>query len=119
MREIDAAISEGNEKARVALEMYEQRIIKYIGAYAAEMGGVDIIVFTGGVGENQAGVRANVCRPLAFMGVELDEAYNATVHGEEAVISTPASRVKVCVIPTDEELMIARDTRAIVENINK
>ena len=119
MREIDAAISDGNEKARVALEMYEQRIIKYIGAYAAEMGGVDIIVFTGGVGENQAGVRANVCRPLAFMGVELDEAYNATVHGEEAVISTPASRVKVCVIPTDEELMIARDTRAIVENINK
>ena len=119
MREIDAAIADGNEKARIALEMYEQRIIKYIGAYAAEMGGVDIIVFTGGVGENQAGVRANVCRPLAFMGVELDEAFNATVRGDEAVISTPASRVKVCVIPTDEELMIARDTRSIVEQSNK
>ncbi|MDE7386616.1 MAG: acetate kinase [Muribaculaceae bacterium] len=119
MREIDAAIADGNEKARIALEMYEQRIIKYIGSYAAEMGGVDIIVFTGGVGENQAGVRANVCRPLAFMGVEIDEAFNATVHGDEALISTPASRVKVCVIPTDEELMIARDTRSIVENANK
>ncbi len=114
MREIEAAVNAGNERAIMALEMYEQRIIKYIGAYAAEMGGVDIIVFTGGVGENQTGVRANVCRPLAFMGVEIDEQLNAKVRGEEAEISTPASRVKVCVIPTDEELMIARDTRDIV-----
>ena len=114
MREIESAVNNGDERATMALDMYEQRIIKYIGAYAAEMGGVDIIVFTGGVGENQTGVRANVCRPLAFMGVEIDEAYNATVRGEEAVISTPSSRVKVCVIPTDEELMIARDTQALV-----
>lgn len=117
MREIEAAVNDGNERAAMALEMYEQRILKYVGAYAAEMGGVDIIVFTGGVGENQSGVRANVCRPLAFMGVEVDEAYNATVRGEEAIISTPSSRVKVCVIPTDEELMIARDTQEIVSKL--
>ncbi|MDE6154407.1 MAG: acetate kinase [Muribaculaceae bacterium] len=114
MREIEAAVNAGDERAKMALDMYEQRITKYIGAYAAEMGGVDVIVFTGGVGENQTGVRSNVCRPLAFMGVEIDEAYNATVRGEEAIISTPSSRVKVCVIPTDEELMIARDTQALV-----
>lgn len=117
MREIEAAVKEGNERARMALEMYEQRIIKYIGAYAAEMGGVDIIVFTGGVGENQTGVRENVCKPLKFIGVEIDTAKNATVRGEEAEISTAASRVKVCVIPTDEELMIARDTQSIVEKL--
>ena len=77
------------------------------------MGGVDIIVFTGGVGENQTGLRADVCAPLAFMGVEIDKEANK-VRGEDAVISTPESKVKVCVIPTDEELMIALDTQAIV-----
>ena len=115
MREIDAAIAAGNERAKLSLEMYEQRIIKYIGAYAAEMGGLDIIVFTGGVGENQATVRQCVCEPLAFLGVELNKELNAEVRGVEAEISTPASRVKVCVIPTDEELMIARDTEALVK----
>ncbi len=114
MREIEAAIAEGNERARLALDMYMLRITKYIGAYAAEMGGVDIIVFTGGVGENQKGLRADVCAPLGFMGVEIDRAKNDTVRGIEAEISTPASKVKVCVIPTDEELTIARDTQAIV-----
>lgn len=114
MREIEAADKAGNERAQMALEMYEQRIIKYVGAYAAEMGGIDIIVFTGGVGENQTGVRENVCRPLAFMGVELDNELNAKIRGSETVISTAASKVKVVVIPTDEELMIARDTEAIV-----
>lgn len=113
MREVEAAVNEGNEIAKLGLEMYEQRITKYIGAYAAEMGGVDIIVFTGGVGENQIGLRADVCAPLGFMGVELDAEANK-VRGEEAVISSANSRVKVCVIPTDEELMIARDTEAIV-----
>lgn len=113
MREVEAAIGEGNERARLGQEMYEQRILKYIGAYAAEMGGVDIIVFTGGVGENQCSLRANVCAPLAFMGVEIDPEANK-IRGEEKVISTPASKVKVVVIPTDEELMIARDTEAIV-----
>ena len=114
MREIEAADKAGDEKAQLALEMYEQRITKYIGAYAAEMGGVDIIVFTGGVGENQTGLRANVCAPLAFMGVELDEDINAETRGTETVISTGDSKVKVVVVPTDEELMIARDTEAIV-----
>lgn len=114
MREIDAAIEAGNERARLALDMYENRILKYVGAYAAEMGGVDIIVFTGGVGENQASVRECVCKPLAFMGVEIDTALNATVRGTETVISTAASKVKVVVVPTDEEMMIARDTEELV-----
>ncbi len=117
MREIEAAVNAGHERATLALDMYEHRIIKYIGAYAAEMGGVDIIVFTGGVGENQTGVRENVCEPLKFMGVEIDKAVNATVHGTETVISTPASKVKVVVVPTDEELTIARDTKEIVEKL--
>lgn len=115
MREIDAAIAEGNERAKLALKMYEHRITKYIGAYAAEMGGVDIIVFTGGVGENQYEVRENVCATLGFMGVEIDKQVNASTRGTETIISTPESKVKVVVIPTDEEYMIARDTEAIVE----
>ena len=114
MREIEAAVKSGDKMAKLSLDMYEQRILKYIGAYAAEMGGLDVIVFTGGVGENQTGVRENVCAPLRFMGVEIDNAFNATVRGREAEISTPQSRVKVVVIPTDEELMIARDTEEIV-----
>ena len=116
MREIEAAVAAGNERAILALDMYMLRITKYIGAYAAEMGGVDIIVFTGGVGENQTGLRYDVCSTLGFMGVELDKEVNAGVRGEDAVISTPDSKVKVCVIPTDEELMIARDTEEIVSN---
>lgn len=115
MREIGAAMDEGNERAKLGFEMYENRILKYVGAYAAEMGGVDVIVFTGGVGENQVTIRANVCRPLEFIGVKLDEEKNATIHGEEALISNADSKVKVVVIPTDEEYMIARDTEAIVE----
>lgn len=114
MREIETADKEGVERAQLGLAMYEQRIIKYIGAYAAEMGGVDIIVFTGGVGENQTGVRENVCAPLSFMGVEINKGINDKTRGTETVISTEASTVKVVVIPTDEELMIARDTEAIV-----
>lgn len=115
MRELEEAIKNGNERAKLTLKMYEHRITKYIGAYAAEMGGVDIIVFTGGVGENQQGTRYNVCATLGFMGVEIEESINAKAKGTEAVISTPESRVKVVVIPTDEEYMIARDTEAIVE----
>ena len=117
MREIEAADKAGDEMATLALDMYEQRIIKYVGAYAAEMGGVDIIVFTGGVGENQTGVRENVCAPLAFMGVEINKELNDKTRGTETVISTPASKVKVVVVPTDEELMIARDTREIVSKL--
>lgn len=119
MREIEAAVNAGNERAITGLEVYVQRITKYIGAYAAEMGGVDIIVFTGGVGENQTGLRLDVCLPLKFMGVEIDPAVNERTRGTETVISTPASRVKVVVVPTDEELVIARDTRDIVTALGK
>ncbi len=115
MREIENAVEEGHEFATLALDMYMLRITKYIGAYAAEMGGVDIIVFTGGVGENQTGLRYDVCTTLGFMGVEIDKELNARIRGKETVISTPASKVKVCVIPTDEELTIARDTAALVK----
>lgn len=119
MREIENAVNAGDERAKMALDMYEQRIIKYVGAYAAEMGGVDVIVFTGGVGENQTGVRENVCAPLRFMGVEIDTELNSRTRGTETELSTPASKVKVVVIPTDEELMIARDTREIVSALKK
>jgi acetate kinase len=94
--------------------MYIYRIIKYIGAYAAVLNGVDIIVFTGGVGENQMGLRESVCEHLTYLGVKIDSEVNAKTRGEEKVISQPDSAVKVVVIPTDEELLIARDTEAIV-----
>ena len=114
MREIEAAEKAGNPKAILAQNMYNYRIKKYIGAYAAAMGGVDIIVFTAGVGENQTGMRAGACEGLEWMGVKLDKEKNEKVRGEEAVISAPDSRVKVVVIPTDEELMIATDTRTLL-----
>lgn len=115
MREINAAADEGDERAKLALDMYENRVTKYVGAFTAEMNGVDIIVFTGGVGEHQASIRANVCRSLGFMGVEVDDEINNANNGEEQVISSAKSTVKVVVIPTDEEYMIAKDTEAIVE----
>lgn len=110
MREIDTAVEQGNERAKIALDMYNYRIKKYVGAYAAAMGGCDIIVFTAGVGENQYSMREQVCAGMEYMGVKLDVEKNKTVRGEEAIISTPDSKVTVCVIPTDEELMIATDT---------
>lgn len=115
MRDIEAGIAAGNERAKLALDMYEYRIVKYIGAYAAAMGGVDVIVFTGGVGENQTCTREAVCEPLAFMGVKIDKALNNTIHGTECEISMPDSKVRVVVIPTDEEYMIASDTKAILD----
>lgn len=115
MREICAAADAGDEKAKLSLDMYAHRITKYIGAYAAEMNGVDIIVFTGGVGEHQQFTRADVCSTLGFMGVEIDEAVNNANNGDEEIISSTNSKVKVVVIPTDEEYMIAKDTEAIVE----
>jgi len=117
MRDIDAAIKAGNDRARLALEMYTHRIVKYIGAYAAVLNGVDIIVFTGGVGENQSGTRSDVCRSLGYLGVEIKDEINDKIRGAEAVISTEASKVKVVVVPTDEELMIALDTEEIVEKL--
>ncbi len=114
MREIFQANQDGNERAKLAFEMYCYRVRKYVGSYAAAMNGCDIIVFTAGVGENQADLRESVCSGLSFMGVEIDKEKNSTIHGEEAVISTPASKVKVVVVPTDEELMIASDTMALL-----
>ena len=113
MRDLENAVQQGDPKARLAENMYFYRIKKYIGAYAAALGGVDVIVFTGGVGENQASARWGACSGLEFMGVKLDAEKNK-VRGEEAVISTDDSKVKVVVIPTDEELMIASDTMAIL-----
>ncbi len=113
MRELDAAAAAGNARAILAKKMYFYRIRKYVGSYAAAMGGVDIIVFTGGVGENQAECRAEVCKDLEFMGIKMCDGRNKT-RGEEAVISADDSKVKVVVIPTDEELMIASDTMAIL-----
>ena len=114
MREVEAAAAEGNKRARLALEMYSYRIKKYIGAYAAAMGGVDIIVWTAGVGENQTDIRENSCKDLEFLGIKIDTEANK-VKGEEAIISAPDSKVTVCVIPTDEELMIAKDTMALLQ----
>ena len=110
MREIDAAVQQGDERAALALKSYNYRIKKYIGAYAAALGGVDILVFTGGVGENQWQMRSDVCENMQYMGINLDEVKNRNVRGIEAVISTEDSLVKTVVIPTDEELTIALDT---------
>lgn len=114
-RDIIAGINEGNERARIAKQMYTYRIKKYIGEYAAAMGGVDVILFTGGAGENQWDVRQEATEGLEFMGVKVDIEKNKACRATEAVISTDDSRVKVCVIPTDEELMIALDTLALVK----
>ncbi len=115
MREIDDAVAAGNERAKLALDMYNYRIKKYVGAYAAAMGGCDIIVFTAGVGENQYQMREAVCKDMEYMGVKLDAEKNKSIRGEEAIISTPDSKVTVCVIPTDEELMIATDTMNLLK----
>ena len=114
-RDILAAISSGNDRARLAKEMYTYRIRKYIGQYAAAMGGVDIILFTGGAGENQWEVREGATRGLEFLGVQIDREKNHAVRATEDIISTPDSKVTVCVIPTDEELMIASDTLSLVK----
>ena len=113
-RDILKAISEGNDRARLAKEMYTYRIKKYIGQYAAAMGGVDIIVFTGGAGENQWEVREGATDGLEFLGVKVSVEKNHSCRATEMTISDDDSKVKVCVIPTDEELMIATDTLNIV-----
>ena len=112
-RDIDAAIKAGNYRADLARKMFIYRVKKYIGAYAAAMNGVDVIVFTGGIGENDTFIRGEICKGLTFLGLEIDEAKNNS-RGEEVELSTPNSRVRVCVIPTDEELMIASDTMELV-----
>lgn len=115
MRDIENGIENGNARAKLALNMYEYRIKKYIGSYIAAMNGVDVIVFTGGVGENQTQTRQYVADSLGFMGVKMDVELNAKTRGKEMLLSTADSTVKVVVIPTDEEFMIASDTLEILE----
>lgn len=117
MRDIENAIAQGNERAKLALDMYEYRIKKYIGSYMAALNGCDVLVFTGGVGENQTGTRQKVCDSLSFTGVKIDAELNKTSRGKEVLLSTPDSKVKVVVIPTDEEFMIASDTLEIVKGL--
>ena len=113
-RDLEKAAEEGNARAQLAEEKFAYEVKKYVGAYAAAMGGVDAIIFTAGVGENDKGIRAMVCDGLEYMGVKLDPAAN-DVRGKETVISAADSKVKVLLIPTNEELMIATDTAAIVK----
>ena len=114
-RDILKGIADGNDRARLAKEMYTYRIKKYIGQYAAAMGGVDVVLFTGGAGENQWEVREGATKGLEFMGIEMDVEKNHACRATEAIISKSGSKVTVCVIPTDEELMIALDTQALVK----
>ena len=116
MRDVENAMKEGNERAKLAWNMYEYRIKKYIGSYVAAIGGADVIIFTGGVGENQTVTREYVCTGLGFMGVKIDNELNSKSRGKEVLLSTPESTVKVVVIPTDEEFMIASDTLEILQN---
>ena len=112
MRSIEDGVANGDERCTLTMDMYEYRILKYIGAYAAALGGVDVIVFTGGVGENQLGTREVICRKLEYLGVTFNP--EANKRGIETLLSGPDSKVKVVAIPTDEELMIAQDTAEIV-----
>ncbi|MGN0474032.1 MAG: acetate/propionate family kinase [Acutalibacteraceae bacterium] len=118
-RDVTTAAREGNERAILTHKILEYQIAKFIGSYYVALGGMDALVFTAGIGENQTIHRSRICRLLECFGVEIDEEINAEVHGREAEISTPDSKVKVYVIPTNEELVIARDTKAIVEAMAK
>jgi len=115
MREINEAIRKGDERAMLAFDVYTYRIKKYIGAYTAALGGLDILVFTGGVGENQFPIRRKVCENMEHLGIQLDEKKNDGLCAVEAVISLPDSKVKVVVVPTDEEYMIASDTLSVLK----
>ncbi|MDD4922929.1 MAG: acetate kinase [Bacteroidales bacterium] len=114
MRELSIACEEGNPRAILAMDMFNYRIHKYVGSYAAALGGLDLLVFTGGVGENQWSTRAAVCKNMEFMGIKIDKSKNDGLRGKEMIISTPDSKVTVMVVPTDEELMIAMDTLDIL-----
>lgn len=116
MRDLEAAVEKGDERAIMTLDVYNYRIKKYIGAYAAAMNGCDILVWTGGVGENQWETRRVVCQDMEYMGMKIDIEKNKGLRGEEMVISTPDSKVTVMVVPTDEEYMIASDTLEILSN---
>ena len=116
MRDVESAAAEGNERARLALDVYYYRVKKYVGAYAAAMGGLDLVVFTGGVGENDPSLREYVCSNMEFFGLEFDPQINAGLRGKDTILTKPSSRVKAGLITTNEELVIATDTFNIVEN---
>lgn len=116
MREIMTQMENGNERARLGMEMFHYRIKKYIGSYAAAMGGVDIVVFTGGIGENSDYTRAEIAKGFEFLGLEFDEEKNKGIRGKEKLISKDTSKVKVLIVPTNEELVIAEDTKELIEN---
>lgn len=116
MRDVEKAAEEGNQRARVALQMYRYRITKYVGAYAAAMGGLDIIIFTGGIGENDWDTRHEVMNRIQFMGLQFDEKLNHGLRGKEVILSKPESKIKALVVPTNEELVIASDAYEIVVN---
>ncbi|SDY92306.1 acetate/propionate family kinase [Tindallia californiensis] len=113
-RDIEEAAQDGNERAKIALEIFYKKVTKYIGAYAAEMGGLDAIVFTAGLGENSDIARKEICKNLSFLGATIDNNKNDGVRGKETIVSTDGSSVKIVLMPTNEELMIARETKAIV-----
>ena len=113
-RDLEAAAETGNKRAQLALDVFDYRVIKYIGAYAAAMNGVDAIAFTAGIGENNIKMRKDVCSSLTYLGVKLDEEKN-NVRGEERIISADDSKVQVLLVPTNEELAIARETLALVK----
>jgi acetate kinase len=113
-REIEDAAKDGNELALMAMQMYDYRVKKYIGAYTAALNGCDILVFTGGIGENADKTRLGICSELEWLGFKIDSDINKVARGKEIIISTPDSKVTIMVVPTDEELMIALDTEIIV-----
>ena len=117
MRDIDRAYDEGNPRAILARDMYYNRVKKFVGEYAAEMGGVDLLIFTGGVGENSYELRSWVCSNMEFMGIRIDEAVNRASRGVDAILSTADSRVKVATIATNEELVIATDTYELTKDL--
>ena len=117
MRDIENAAAEGNERAKLALDVYYYRVKKYVGAYAAAMGGLDLVVFTGGVGENDPALREYVCSGMEFLGLEFDADVNRGLRGKDTILTKPASRVKAALIATNEELVIATDTFDIVEKL--
>jgi len=116
MRDIEKAIGEGNERAKIAFDMFVYRVKKFIGAYAASMGGVDLILFTGGIGENGCVMRRDVCVDMEFLGVDFDIEKNDKRRGEDLELTKPESKTKVVMVTTDEELVIAQDTQRIVTN---
>ena len=113
-RDIVNAMEKGNNRARLAMDMFYHSVRKYIGAYSAVMGGLDVIVFTGGIGENDSDARREICSTLGYLGVDFDESRNKGVRGEDVLLTKPESKVKVLTLSTNEELVIARDTMNLV-----